>query len=211
MSRLENLKCFLKRFHEFRDKEYIASLPLKHLGLLIPSPIRKKNGAKKFQDFLLEDDRKAVRIYYSDVIENGEIVKIKKRCVYYSDFDRGLGKDGGDFIWHIKIEHELVRDEIALKRSRYKHAYSDLLREGIKNDNPAVRTAHKRLIDYFLKEIQQWLLGNPQPFLDKLNSTNLPADVSAILASNALANSVKTVKDGIIERVSGVDWVEPAS
>lgn len=212
MPRIKHLSSLLSS--NFDDREAISAWNLRDLGLLIPNPKRDVSGKKIFQDFFLpliplELQKPAVRIYFSDVIENDKIIKIKKRLVYYSDDDKGLGKDNQDFIWFEKEKDELVKDELNLKISRYKSAYSRLVYEAENNDNVNVRTIYSTLLDFFLQEIQKWLLGNPKPFLDRLNDTNLPTSIKSLLNLTVLANSVKTVKDGIIERVSGTKWVEP--
>lgn len=196
---------------DLKIPEILATRNLKHLGLFVPAAKRDVSGKKIHQDFFLpyaDYSKLAVRIYFEDVLDNNHIVKINKRLVYYSDFDRGNGIDAenNEFIWFEIVKPELVKDEFNLKLSRYKAAYSKLKYEADNNTNPQVRMIYDTLLTFFLAEVQEWLLGNPQPFLDKLNASNLPASIETLLQLNALAGTNKTVRDGIIERVSGVKW-----
>ena len=201
--RLEELRAFLGE--NFGNKDKIAGLSLKYKGLKQPKAKRYYGGRKIWQDFILpNEDKVAVRVNYEDIIENGIITQIKKTVVYYSDFDCGIGSDELGYIWHIKEEFDIVRNELSLKKSRISWAYDRLAEVGLHHTDPNVRAVFTALLSFFNDEVQIWVLGNNIPFVDRLNANDLPQNIIDLLSLEIEAG--KTVKDGILEQVTGVPF-----
>jgi len=190
------------------DKDIVAGINLKHKGLIKPTAKRYYGGRKVYQDLILPAPHNtiAVRIRYEDVIENGRITAITKTTTYYCDEDEGLGEEPDlGFIWYTKVDREVVRNEIKLKRSRIAAAYDYIVESGIYDEDPAVRQLFSTLLAFFATEIQLWQLGDGTAFETKLNAADLPAGINTML--NQFVNAEgKKVKDFILEQVTATPY-----
>ena len=188
--RLETLNSFFGV--DFTMKDYMMGIDLKHKGLDIPYAKIGHGGIKTKQEFLLPNGEVAVDILFSDVIENNELVKIKKVTNYYYE-------DGT--IYCSKTEHEIVRDLDSVLRKRYDRAYT-FLRKSAKGT--AIEFHVNTILEHYASEVSVWLLGSPQTFIDAVNNET-DGTILAYL-DIVIHESGKKVKDSIIEQLTGVAW-----
>ena len=188
--RLETLTSFFGV--DFTMKQHMMGIDLKHKGLDIPYAEIGYGGIKVKQEFLLQNGDVAVDIVFSDVIENGELVKIKKITTYYYE-------DGTEYC--SKTEYEIVRDLDSVLRKRYDRAYT-YLRKPAKGT--AIEFHVNSILEHYSSQVSIWLLGNPQAFIDAINNET-DGTILAYL-DIVIHESGKKVKDAIIEQLTGVAW-----
>ncbi len=185
----------------FENKAQLMGISLKYKGLLIPDAERNLGGAKTIQKFLFDENTPndiAATIEYQDVVVNNSIVKIRKHLKLYAE-------DGT--VYCDKVEFELVRDEQKLKISRSHAAYTRLLSDA--KGTPAEPLVNG-LLNHYSAQVSTWLLGNNQPLIDAINNeTDATILYYLSVQMQGVTNAqgvTKTVKDEMIETVSGIQW-----
>lgn len=178
-----------------KNKSLLMSLPLKYKGLYIPDAKRKVGGTKIKQDFLLDYNKPediAVTVEYTDILKDGLPFKIQKKVTYYNT---------DDTIYCSKIEEELVKKPYDLINSRSKAAYNYLFATA---KGTLLENVVFGILEHYAKEVGLWLIGDKSALLNAIdNETD-----TTILAHLAIDpnQTGKTIKDAIIEQVTGVSF-----
>ncbi len=192
---------------DFQNKEALMSEPLNHKGLFMPKVSRIYGGRKTQQNFLVDKNDLnsiAVSIIYSDVIVSGVITEISQHCKYF---------DANGDLYCEKIEINNVRNEDKLKRSRYDAAYSHL-KDTAKGT--AIENHVNSILNHYSREVNIWLLGNPQAFIDAINAE--PQTIKNV-SNQDVPNPIyiylnivvgiggKRVQDSILEQLTGFKFI----